>query len=128
MGKKSAEDILASASGMFKRVKLGPGLIGNLSIVLIALFVSIGIVCWALSAHPIQAACASGFLLLFAVYVVERLVRFAEKDPAAALLGSAEFYHHLRDQSAAKDKSILIEGPNVGGGPRAIDHRSVRDE
>jgi hypothetical protein len=63
----------------------------------------VAVVAWSTANSPSVLLMSIWIVLAFALYIIERLVRFAEKNPAAVLLGGTEFYHHLRDQIAAKD-------------------------
>jgi hypothetical protein len=102
--------------GIFKGVRLGPGLLGNIAYVAIALFICIGMMGWALSNHPYVALAVIFLTLGFAFYLIERVTRFAEKNPAAALMGGTEFFHYLRDQAAAKNPGIVIDAAPIGAG------------
>lgn len=112
----SIDAFIQRAGQLFGGFRLGPGIVGNMSTVLVAAFLAAAFVVWALSSSPIVALGALVFLSLLIIYIVERCMRFAEKYPAAALLGGTEFYNHLRDQSA-RDPSIVTSGSVVQGLP-----------
>jgi hypothetical protein len=126
--KKSLEDQLRGLSGSLAGVKLGPGLIGNLSIVGCAAFLAICGAAWSLRGSPEVAATVVAIIVGLTIYIVERLVRFAEKNPAAALLGSSELYRHMKDEMGAKDPKVIRDRKLADGTPVTIQHQARRDE
>jgi hypothetical protein len=105
------------SGGKLKALKLGPGAIGNLAVVAVALFAAAALMVWSLRSEPSLAVGALAVVLSVGIYFIERAFRFAEKNPAAALMGGSTYYHYLKDQSA-KDKAIIIDNDQiVGAGP-----------
>jgi hypothetical protein len=111
--------------------KLGPGTLGNLAMVAVSVFLCAAVALWALGNNPVLAIAALVFIFAFAYWFLERSYKFAEKHPAAALMGGAEYFHYLRDQSSAKDRSIVLDAsPIVGGAsttPQAIEQKEPGD-
>jgi hypothetical protein len=95
--------------------------------VAIAMLLALAVVAWSFSAHPIFAIALFIIVGAFAVYFIERMVRFAEKNPAAALLGGTEFYHHLKDQTAAKDPKVINDDRIAGAVTITIEHQAEGD-
>ena len=127
-GKKAIEEMVrGAAGGVFKGVRLGPGLLGNLAMVAIAIFSCIAVIAWSFSKSPLIALGLVGLIIVFAFYFTERMVRFAQKNPAAALLGGTEFYHHLKEQIAAKDPAVINDDRITGAGPMTIEHQAQRN-
>jgi hypothetical protein len=119
--------IRGSGFGSMRGFRLGPGTVGNLAVVAAVALGSCALAGWALSKEPLLATCTIGLILIFSAYFVERCFRFAERHPAEALMGGTEYFHYLRDQTAEKDRSIIIEAPAVIAGPPQIE-RSGSDE
>lgn len=95
--------------------KLGRGVLATIVPITIAAMLAIGIVSWTLSANPIIALAAIFIVLLFSAYAVERSFRYAENDPISALFSGGEMLQLYRDQTAARDRAIVVDSPPVIG-------------
>ena len=114
------QEFLAAVS----RVKLGPGVLGTIVPIITVGLIAIAALVFALSSNPLYALIGLAIVIAFLVYATERTFRYAEKNPIPALLSGGEILQLIRDQTAARDKSIVVEAkPEVGASVSAIEHR-----
>jgi len=114
------EDILkvvGVSAETLDRVRLGRGVVGKATLAIIGAFVVLGIIAWGLKGLAIPLLIVAAFVvILFVVYLVG-VVRFANQNPAAALLEGAELL--TWQQLAAKtipnppDSNVAIPEPDV---------------
>ena len=112
--------VAAAMRGAFQGFKFGPGVLATVVPVILMGLPVLGAVVWALKGEPYLALAALVFGLLFLAYVFERSFRYAEKNPIPALLGGGELFQLLRDQSSAKDMSIINDDLPVEGAGSGI--------
>lgn len=111
------QDAVVAISRGVASTKLGPGVLGTIVPIVTIGFGALAVLGYALSAHPQAAVVVIVFGLAFLAYTVERAFRYAEKNPLPALLSGTEIFQLIKEQTAAKDKSIVIEAPPVVGAP-----------
>src|SRR5262249_3193439 len=106
------------------RVKLGPGVLGTIVPIITVGLIAIAALVFALSSNPLYALLGLAIVIAFHVYAAEPTFRYAEKNPIPAVLSGGEILQLIRDQTAARDKSIVVEAkPEVGASVSAIEHR-----
>jgi hypothetical protein len=115
------QEFLAAVS----RVKLGPGVLGTIVPIITVGLIAIAALVYALSSNPLYALIGLAIVIVFLVYATERAFRYAIKNPIPALLSGGEILQLIRDQTAARDKSIVVveAKPEVGASVSAIEHR-----
>src|SRR5213080_2866878 len=93
------------------KVKLRGGVVGKVSIVLIVLILVIGAIAYHLNALWVSVA-AIVLLAILTLVLLFRLIRFAERNPHAALFEGAEFLVHEQMKLGMKSQPVLPEpGP-----------------
>jgi hypothetical protein len=86
--------------------------------------VVLGVLVYALSSNPLYSLLALAIGIAFLVYANERAFRYAIKYPLPALLSGGEIFQLIRDQTAAKDPTIIVDAkPEVGASVSTIEHR-----
>jgi hypothetical protein len=91
----------------FRQVKLGPGVVGKTSYVMLALVVVWGLVIWRLTDNAIQDAAlivAAGVITAIGAWWIRRTHAFAEKNPGLALLEGAQLLEYRRFLVHAKGR------------------------
>jgi hypothetical protein len=121
--------VSSAMRGAFQGFRFGPGVLATIVPVILVGLPVLGAVVWSLRGEPYLATAALAFGLIFLAYVIERSFRYAEKNPIPALLGGGELFQLLRDQTAAKDGSIINDSPPIpGAGSVLIEGRGERHE
>jgi len=86
--------------------------------------IAVAALVYALSSNPLYALIGSVIGFAFLIYANERAFRYAIRNPIPALLSGGEILQLIRDQTGARDKSIVVEAkPEAGAGLSAIEHR-----
>jgi hypothetical protein len=118
------QETLAAITRGIANVKLGPGVLATIIPINTVGLIAVAALVYALSSNPLYALIGLVFGLAFLVYANERAFRYAIKNPIPALLSGGEILQLIRHQTAARDKSIVVEGkPEVGASLSAIEHR-----
>lgn len=120
----SIPELIAALTRGVLGVKLGPGVLGIIVPINIVGLISLAILVFSLSAHPVEAIIGLVFGICFLIYANERAFRYAEKNPIPALLSGTEFSQLIRDQMSAKDKSIVVSDtpPVEGSSTKMLEH------
>ena len=106
-------------------IKLGPGVLGTIIPINTVGLIVLAAVVYALSATPLYALLGLIIVIAFLAYANERAFRYAIGNPLPALLSGGELLQLIRDQSAARDRSIVVEAnPEIGGSLNAIEDKS----
>jgi hypothetical protein len=113
-------DAFAAVTRGVASAKLGPGVLGTIVPIMTIGFLALAILGYALATYPVAAVLIVGLGFAVLVYAVERSFRYAEKNPLPALLSGTEIFQLIKDQTAAKDGSIVIEAAPVVGVPSQI--------
>lgn len=87
-------------------VKLGKGLFGKTSTVLIILIVTIGFIAW-VSGNTWVCLAAIVMICLIVPYILIKLIKLAEKTPQTVILEGAEFILHQQIEYASKGMPTL---------------------
>ncbi len=106
--------------GGIARIRLGPGVIGNTSVVMISAIVVAGFVAWAFRSNPPLALGAMGLIIAGALLFVWGSWKFAHKQPDLALIGGAELLQLRRIQMAGKDAPNIPLLPPVEAPPTPV--------
>jgi len=118
------QEALAAVSRGVAGVKLGPGVLGTIVPINTVGLIAVAALVYALSSNPLYALIGSVIGFAFLIYANERAFRYAIRNPIPALLSGGEILQLIRDQTGARDKSIVVEAkPEAGAGLSAIEHR-----
>ena len=123
-----ANMVAAATRGAIQGFKFGPGVLATIVPINLIGIPALAAMVWALRGEPYLAIACLVFGFLFLAYVTERSFRYAEKNPIPALFGGAEILQLLRDQTAAKDRTLVTdEAPIVGASTILIEGEGKRD-
>ncbi|WP_238255370.1 hypothetical protein [Methylorubrum podarium] len=118
----------------FKEVRFGPGIVGKTSYAVLALIALWLVIAWKISPDALQS-CALIFagLIVTAVVVwwISSTQKFAERNPAQAVLEGAEFVDYKKFEAQTKGQETIIEGTaieNPQAQPRISRAQDVGDE
>jgi hypothetical protein len=116
------DDIIRRISEAGRGVRLGKGVVGKTGQVAIALMALWGVIFWRLNnnhwfngALLLGGFCASGIFVWWA----SATQRFAERNPAQAMLEGAEFIEYKRLEAESKG------GVYINGRPDAEEYRKI---
>lgn len=115
------DDLLRRAGAKFNRVRLGPGVVGNTSTVLVIALPSCAATAWALSPHPDVALIAVFVELLLLGGYLWGTWSYARRYPEYALLGGSDLIKALEMQMAAKGYPSVPTMPAEGPPPIDVD-------
>jgi len=102
------------------RIRLGRGVVGNTTYAIIAFMLCSAIAVTALRSEPYLALAAIAlFGAVFVIYLLGTW-RFAEKNPALAMLGDSEWLKYHQSQMGAQG---VQEIPHMPPGPE--NHRTI---
>jgi hypothetical protein len=91
-------------------IKLGAGVVGKVSTVLVVYCVTLGALA-ALSSEPLVRAGAITAIVIVVFPMLWRLINFADKNPQAAILEGAEFLVHEQMMVAQKGSPERLVDP-----------------
>jgi hypothetical protein len=92
------------------KIKLGAGVVGKVSTVLVVYCVTLGALA-AFSSEPLVRAGAIAAILIVVFPMLWRLINFADKNPQAAILEGAEFLVHEQMMVAQKGSPERLVDP-----------------
>ena len=121
---ETIDDLLKEAGTQVNRIRLGPGLVGNVSTVMIFAVLCFVGTAWVLKDNPVfalAAVCVEVGLVLFSQ--VASFV-YARRHPDHALIGGSDLLKALEMQRAAKGFPSIPVTP--GEGPPPIDVEPTR--
>jgi len=101
-------------------VKFAGGMFASLCTVIVVLIVALGILA-ALSRNTWVIAGTIGLTLCSATYLMSRMIRFAETNPAAAVLASSQYLKHAEIVMQASKTGKLLASVTIEE-PPAIEH------
>ena len=102
----------SKVAGNITKVKFPNGIVGKVSLVLVVLiFMSI----WGITKIGNELLSAVTILIVIIIVFITllRLIRFADKNPQAALFEGAELLYHEQMQLASKEKGSISFNPNM---------------
>src|SRR5262249_50649364 len=117
--------------GQLGAVKMGPGVMGRVSAVAVAIVITGGAATWALQGVPLLAGGIFLATLATAWHLVNQGISYARKHPNHAVMEGAELVRHTEITQAAKNSKIIEGKAKVVGNtapPKAISSQGDKGE
>jgi hypothetical protein len=107
------------------RIKLGQGVVGKVSTVLIVVTLAVAIVAASIRVEIVSLV-ALGIILILALPLLWRLITFAKENPYAALLEGADLLKHEERIMGSKSEPLLPSLANANTEAAPIDPETRR--